>query len=401
MTIRIIQIHSKNRKTIQNHIGNEEDALRILNSDSGSYLKIEDGDFWRVITPEELQAKYKFKHDLNFAGDPWKVYVKRVKSMFVANRAIVIRKDHATDIKAVIPIENAEEYLLNRVGDVLLIQDGLGHKVVTDGEFESTYDVVKISSPWMFVKPREAKSVNANDIKIQPSETYRALPILPETLELLKATKADVVWESLFYDRANWVVFEPNCKDWSIVSEERFDQTYTAIDASKVNSHEWELYTKKAPNRLLDIVDEIIENYPDEAKTAENGYAQAMNGRPKWGVDKNFIPEPETTEEKTESYGKAIRTKHHKTDTLALEITEENYAIAAAFLPQKFTTVNPKEVVGYFVIINDRMISIDDRGISTAVGMNNWACHPDIFHDTFIAVDFAYGDFLHCYRENK
>ncbi|ASR84660.1 hypothetical protein PQB76_gp081 [Arthrobacter phage Cheesy] len=272
MTIRIIQIHSKNRKTIQNHIGNEEDALRILNSDSGSYLKIEDGDFWRVITPEELQAKYKFKHDLNFAGDPWKVYVKRVKSMFVANRAIVIRKDHATDIKAVIPIENAEEYLLNRVGDVLLIQDGLGHKAVTDGEFEESYDIIKINSPWMFV----------------------------------------------------------------------------------------------------------------EAKSEEK-------------------PKSEKVEEKptNQTYSKPVRTKHHKTDMLALEITEENYSVAAALLQQNFTTINPKEVIGYFVVINDRMVSIDDRGVSTSTSLNNWACHPDIFHDLFIAVDFAYGDFLHCYREGK
>ncbi|WBF79125.1 hypothetical protein SEA_HANKLY_81 [Arthrobacter phage Hankly] len=214
--------------------------------------------------------------------------------MFEANRAIVIRKAHDTNIKSIIPIENAEEYLLNRIGDILLIHDGLGHKVVTDGEFEKTYEVVRTKAPWM-----------------------------------------DVILKS-------------------------------------------------------------------EEKTAENGYAQVKRGGLQWGKDKNFIPKAENVEEKpNQTYGEPIRTTHHKTDMLALEITEANYSIAAALLPQNFTTIDPKEVEGYFVVINDRMVSIDERGISTAVGLNNWACHPDIFHDIFIAVDFAYGDFLHCYREGK
>ncbi|AXH44215.1 hypothetical protein SEA_GOCRAZY_78 [Arthrobacter phage GoCrazy] len=214
--------------------------------------------------------------------------------MFEANRAIVIRKAHETDIKSIIPIENAEEYLLNRVGDVLLIHDGLGHKVVTDGEFEKTYEVVRTKAPWM-----------------------------------------DVILKS-------------------------------------------------------------------EEKTAENGYAQVKRGGLQWGKDKNFIPKAEDVEEKpNQTYGEPIRTTHHKTDMLALEITEANYSIAAALLPQNFTTIDPKEVEGYFVVINDRMVSIDDRGVSTSVCLNNWACHPDIFHDIFIAIDFAYGDFLYCYREGK
>lgn len=214
-------------------------------------------------------------------------------------RAIVIRKAHSDQIKSAIPIENAEKYLLSNVGDVLVIEDGRRHKVLTDGQFESLYEVLAPKAPWILIKPREFKPA-----------------VDPNKDEELKQMNVEA--------------------------------------------------NKETEDKIFDDINKL--SWPKDTPT-----------------------DPRIT-----------RTTHNKTEMLTLEITEGNYSVAAGLLPQGFTTIPVKDVIGYFVVINDRCMQIDTHsGMVESVGMRNYAVHPDIFHDMFIAVDFAYGDFIHCRRDTK
>lgn len=259
----------------------------VMNYDIGNYLVVDDDNptWWRVIPLGVLNQEYKFLRDDN---DMWQLYEKRdVNAQKL--QAIVIRKSNADEIKAIIPIEDAEAMLLNHVGDILVLKENRTHEVITDGHFDSLYKVKGHVGPWMYLKRK--------DLAPNTKRHLEGFPAVPDEDEQLKQMNSEVAAE-----------------------------------------------------------------------------------------EKEF---------------KVTQTTHNKTDMLALEITEENYSIAAAFLPQGFTTIPVKNVIGYFVVLNERKVQIEvDTGMVAGVAIGNLVVHPDIFHDIYIAVEFAgHGDFLKCRKE--
>lgn len=286
MAIRAIRIDLNNKKEISRY---HTISIERIKEWEGYYLTVNtsnfsDVNYWREDTFYRTHVGTKWKMVSSKIKTQWVnvVYIGDPKSIDVM-RAIIIRKSNETEIKTILPVEDAEGLLFTCVGDIIVIKEDRTHEVHTQKHFQSLYDVYATSGSWMLISRREFK----------PEETHdQDLP--------------------------------PNVK------------------------------------RRLEGISE-----PAEERKFE-----------------------------------VTRTTHNKTDMLALEITEENYSIAAGFLPQGFTSIPVEEVIGYFVVINERKVRVNlDTGVVENVGVGNLVIHPDIFHDIYIGTEFEYGDFIKCRKE--